>query len=125
SVTSHPPNLLIQLDPTAELLVLVADELDELLIGQEPLIDAHRPRFRVRLRIDDREVDLQMAVRRTPEALDDPRFPRVRAAVHVEPAVVRAVLRAAQVVGLDDQIVPLPMTDRIAVPPRLRLALRR
>src|SRR5690606_26333397 len=35
--------LLIQLNPAAELLVLVADELDQLLIRQEPLIDPHRP----------------------------------------------------------------------------------
>src|SRR5690606_25896236 len=43
--------LLIQLNPAAELLVLVADELDQLLIRQEPLIDPHRPRLRVGLRI--------------------------------------------------------------------------
>src|SRR5690606_28989666 len=85
----------------------------------------HGPGPRVRLRIVDSEVDLQVAERRTPEALDDLRFPRVRAAVHVEPAVERTVLRTAQVIRLDNEIVAFPVAHGVAVPPRLRLALRR
>ena len=49
----------------------------------------------------------------------------VRAAVDVQPAVARAVFGAAQVVGLDDERVALPAADGVAVPERLRLALRR
>jgi hypothetical protein len=115
----------IQLNPAAELLVLVADELDQLLVGQEPLIDTNRPRPRIRLRIDDGEVDPQMAEGWAPEALDERRLSGVRALVHIEPPIELAVFRAAQVVGLDDEIVALPTADRVAVPPGLRVALRR
>src|SRR5690606_7787738 len=104
----HAPYLLIQLNPAPELLVFVADKLDQLLVGQEPLVYSHSPRFGVGLRIVDGKVDLQMAERWTPEALGDLRFPRVRAAVYVEPAIEWTVFRAAQVVGLDDQIVAVP-----------------
>src|SRR5581483_791547 len=120
-----PPVSSVDLDPAPELLVLVADELDRLLVGQQPLIHPDRPRLRVRFRILEREIDLQVPVGRPAEPLGELRLAAVRAAVHVEPAVVRAVLRAAQVVRLDDERVALPVADRIAVPPRLRLALRR
>jgi hypothetical protein len=44
---------------------------------------------------------LQVAEGRTPEALGEFRLLAVRAAVDVEPAVVRSVFRAAQVIGFD------------------------
>src|SRR6185503_3377643 len=120
------PVLLVQLNSAAELLIFVAYELDQFLIRQQPLIDAHRPRLGVRLRIFDREVDLQMAERRPAETLRDLRLARVRTAVHIQPTVGRTVLiGAAQVVCLDHQVVAVPVTDRISVPKRLRLALRR
>ena len=58
-------------------------------------------------------------------ALDEFRLLAVRAAVDVQPSVETAVFRAAQVVGLDDERVAVPVSDRVAVPPRLRLTLRR
>src|SRR5205823_10523772 len=54
---------LVHFDAAAELLVLVADELDHFLIGRNALVDAHRERLRVRLRIFHRDVHLQVAVR--------------------------------------------------------------
>jgi hypothetical protein len=50
--------LLIDLDHLAELLVLIADELDQFLSRPDPEIDAHGPRLGVRLGIVDREIDL-------------------------------------------------------------------
>src|SRR5688572_6166587 len=115
----------VDLDSATELLILVTDELDQLLVGHEALIDADRPWFRVCLRIIDRQVDLQVSERRPTDALGEPHLLTVRTAVHVEPAVVRAVFGAAQVVGFDNQRVSLPASDGVPVPPRLRFALRR
>ena len=115
----------MELDAAAELLVLVADELDQLLVGHQPLIDAHRPWLRVRLGILDRQIDLQMAVSRPPDALGELGVAAVRAAVDVHPAVVGTIFRASKIVGLDDERVPVPSPDGIAIPPRLRLTLRR
>src|SRR4030095_369239 len=120
-----PPQL-IDLDATPELLVLVADELDQLLIGQIALIDPDGPRFRVRLRIVDSYVDLQVPERGAADALSEFRLPAVRAAIDVEPSVVGTVVFCApQIVGFDDKRVAIPTADRVAVPPGLRLALRR
>src|SRR5262252_8555276 len=84
----------LDFDATAELLVLVADELDHLLIRRDALIDAYGERLRVRLRIFDRDVHLQVAVRWTADAVRELRLLGVRAAVHIEPAVARAVFRS-------------------------------
>src|SRR5688572_26565275 len=73
----------VDLDLLPELLVLVADELDQLFIGQKALIDADGPRLRIRLRIFDRQIDLQVVERRTTEALGEFRLVAVRTAVHV------------------------------------------
>ena len=48
----------IDFDQLPELLVLVADEFDQLLVRKEALVDAHRPRPVVRLRIVDGHIDL-------------------------------------------------------------------
>jgi hypothetical protein len=45
--------LLVDLDSPPELLILVADELDQLLVRKNALIDAHRPRSRVGFRVLD------------------------------------------------------------------------
>src|SRR5690349_16686630 len=82
----------LDFDAATELLVLVADELDHFLIRRDALVDAHRERLGVRLRILDRDVHLEMTVRRALDAMGELRLLAVRAAVHVEPAVVRAVL---------------------------------
>jgi hypothetical protein len=62
---------------------------------------------------------------RSVDPFRDLRLLAVGAAVDVEPAVVRAVLGAAQVVGFDHQRVAFPVSNRVAVPERLRLTLRR
>jgi hypothetical protein len=50
---------LVDLDPSTKLLILVADRLDRLLVHHRALVDADGERLRVRLRILDRDVDLE------------------------------------------------------------------
>jgi hypothetical protein len=52
---------LVDLHTAPELLILVADELDRLLVDDDALVDADGERLRVRLRIVDRDVDFQLA----------------------------------------------------------------
>jgi hypothetical protein len=54
-----------------EQVVLEADELDQVGIRQQALVDPDGPRLRVGLRVVDRDVDLQGAEVRAPEAFDD------------------------------------------------------
>src|SRR5215471_3600848 len=115
----------VDLHPPAKLLVLVADELDELGVRHDLLVDADREWLRVRLRIVDRDVDFEPPERGPAEALCELGLLAVRTAADVEPAVARTVFGAAQVVRLDDERVALPMADGIAVPLRLRVALFR
>ena len=91
----------------------------------DALIDAHRERLRVRLRILDGDVHLQVAVGRPLAAVRELRLLGVWAAVDFEPAVVRAVLSSSQIVRFDHEVIALPVSDRVAVPKRLRFALRR
>ena len=100
------------------LLVLVADELDELLIGDEPVVDAHRPRPRVGLGVLDGDVELEPAVGDAAESLGDARRAAEVAAVHVEPAVVAEPHR------LHHERVAFPPSHRVALPPRLRIVGR-
>ncbi len=51
----------------------------------------------------ERQVNLQMVVRRTADFFGELCLLGIRAAVHVNPAVTGAVLGAPQVIGLDDQ----------------------
>src|ERR1700719_894801 len=67
--TSTRPS--VDLDAPSELLVLVADELDSLGVGEELLVDADRERFRVRLRVVDRHIDLEAAEGRAMEPLGE------------------------------------------------------
>src|SRR4030095_17155511 len=53
------------------LVVLVADELDQLTVWHDRLIYADAERLRVRLRIVDRHIDLQHTVVQPPEPLGD------------------------------------------------------
>src|SRR5215472_7683282 len=106
-----------------ELLVLVADELDELVVRRDLLIDAQRQRFRVRLRIVERDVDFQLAVAGPANALGELRPVGIRAAADVEPPVIRARLGSPQVVRVDDKRVAFPASDRVAVPEWLYAAL--
>src|SRR6185436_2112147 len=122
---ARPITRLINFDLPSELLVFIAFELNQLLIDDEPLIDANRPWLRVRLRIVQRVVELQMIERRPADPLRHLCLLAVRAAVDVEPSVVRAVFGAAQIVRLDDQRVAFPVSDRVPVPPGLRLSLWR
>src|SRR5215831_378786 len=115
----------VDFDPPAKLLVFVADELDELGVRHDLLVDANRERLRVRLRIVNRDVDLEPAEGGPAEALREFGLLAVRTAADVEPAVARTVFGAAQVVRVDDERVAVPMADGVAVPLRLRVALFR
>ena len=115
---------LVDLDARPELLVLVADELVRFFVGQEALVNTHGERLGVGLRIFDCNVDLQLAECRTAKPLDEFRLITVWTAADVEPRVIRAALSPTQVICLDDEGVPFPPADRVAVPPGLRLALR-
>src|SRR5689334_16040185 len=92
-------------------VVLQAHELEQFLIGHDPLVVANRPRRRVELRIVDGDIDLHAAISRAAEPLRNFRRVAERRAEHVEPAVV------AQARGFDDQRVLVPVAYRIAVPP--------
>ena len=101
------------LDALPELLVLVADELDRLVVGHDSLVDAqHKHTFGERFRVLERHVDLELAVDRTAEALDELRLIAIRRAAHVQPAVERPLFGAAQVVGFDDERVAVPASQR-------------
>src|SRR5262245_53832069 len=116
---------LVDLDTAPELIVLVANELDQLLIRQKALINAKRKRFGVSLGVFDRNVDLQPAESRTAKAFHKLRFTAVGTAVDVEPSIKRAFFRPSEIVRLDDERVAVPPANRVAVPPGLWLALRR
>src|SRR4030095_14824404 len=74
----------IDLYAPPELLVLVADELDNLIVRRDLLIDANRKWSRVGLRVGERYVDFQLAVCWPANALDELGLVRVWAATHVE-----------------------------------------
>src|SRR5580765_4345394 len=118
-------SLLVDLDLSSELLILVADELDQLRVGQDLLVDPDGKRLGVRLRIVDGDVDLEPSECRPPETLGEFRLLAVWATADVKPAIARTILRASEVVGFDDERVALPAADRVAVPLRLRFALLR
>src|SRR5262245_26392354 len=99
---------LIDFHTSPELLVLVADELDHLLIHSDSLVDSDGERLRVGLRIVDRDVDLELAEDRPPESLGELRLLAVRAAMYVQPPVERPVFGAAQVVGFHNKVVSFP-----------------
>src|SRR5215471_8370395 len=115
------PAASVLLDMLPELLVLIAFEFNEVLVDHEALVDSNGPRLRIRLGIFQRQVNLQMVVRRTADSFSELCLFGIRAAVHVNPAVKGAVLRAPQVVGLNNQRVAVPMADGVAIPPRLQL----
>src|SRR5690349_1435264 len=108
-----------------ELLILVADELDDLVVGRNLLIHTKRNGLRVRLWIVERDVDFQLAVAWPADPLRKLRLLRVRAAADVEPSIVGTRLGSSQVVRLDDQRVAVPSPYRISIPERLDAALRR
>ena len=100
-------------------VVLVADELDQLLVDHDALGDADRERLGVGLRVVDRDRDVQLAEPRPREPLGDLALIGQRTPPHVEPAAVDEVVR------LHHERVALPAADRVAVPPGLGPADRR
>src|ERR1700730_9269974 len=98
-----------------KLLVLETDELDQLSVEHDPLVHPDGKWHRVRLRIVDGDVDFQLAVVDPPEPLGHLAGVVGRAA----PDIVRpSVLEPRR---LHDQRVLVPLPDRVAVPPRLRV----
>src|SRR5260221_14330543 len=100
------------------LLVLPADEFDEVRVELDGLIDLHRPWPGIRFGIIDGDFDFQIAVIHAPEPLDPLCGVGQRSAVDIEPPAV------PESGGLNHQRVTLPLPGRIAVPPRLRIVCR-
>src|SRR5262252_3548979 len=98
-------------------LVLIANELDQLLIERKLVAHANGERLRVRFRVVDRYVDFEVTVVRSPPALGHLALRRHRAALDVEPHVV------AEADSLDDERIAFPVTDGVAVPPRLKIVV--
>src|SRR6185436_2940211 len=115
----------VDLYAVPELVVLVADELDQFLVGENALVYTNSERFRIGLFIFNRDVDLEMTEGRPPNAFREFRLLAIRTAVDIQPTVERAVFRSAQVIGLDHKRVAFPVSDRVAIPPWLRIALFR
>src|SRR2546428_5517936 len=115
----------VDLHAVSKLLVLVADELDQFLVGEKALVYTNSERFRIGLWIFNRDVDLEMTEGRTPDAFREFHLLAIWTAIDIQPTVERAVFRSAQVVGLDHKRVAFPVSDRVAVPPWLRIALFR
>src|SRR5262245_8130810 len=67
-------------------VVLVADELDDLLVGHDALVAPHGERLRIRLRIVDGHIDLEGPEVRTTKAFRHLQCFGIRASVDVEPA---------------------------------------
>src|SRR3954451_2357900 len=122
-VARVPRQSSVELDAPPELLILVADELDDLVVWRDLLVDAERDRPGVGLGVLEGDVDFQFAVSGAAEALDEFRLLRVRAAAHVEPSVVGARLRSPQVVRLDHERVAFPSAYGVPVPERLDTTL--
>src|SRR5262245_53742331 len=101
----------VDLYAAPELVVLVANELDQFLVGEKALIDTNSERFRIGFWIFNRDVDLEMTEGRTPDAFREFSLLAIRTAVHIQPTVERAVFRSAQVVGLDHKRVAFPVSD--------------
>jgi len=100
-------------DALTELLVLVADELDRLLVGRHALVDAHRDGPCERLGVLDRDVDLELAEDRPAEPLDERGLAAVRRAAHVQPPVELALLGAAEIRYSDSKT--LDMTQQVTL----------
>src|SRR5262245_2283879 len=108
-----------------ELLVLVADEFDHFrAVSHDLLLDPDGEWARVRFRIVNRDVDLQVTEVHPTEPLGQCQRVGKRIAFAVEPSIARQTgQRAAEVVRLHNQRVTLPVADRVTVPIGLRLTL--
>src|SRR5438105_12571073 len=95
------------------LLVLLADELDQLSIRHEALMNRNRPRLGVRFGIVDCYFDVEMTEVGPPVALDDSRFVGERAAFHIQPAEIAEPCR------FHHHRVAFPVAYGVAIPPWL------
>src|SRR5678815_2057929 len=94
---------------TRRLIVLLADELDqlgvELAVGHQSMMDTDCERTRVRLRIVDGDVDLDRAVVQPTPPFGHLRSVSQWTAVDVEPPAI------AKAAGLHDERVAVPSSD--------------
>src|SRR5262245_13731744 len=96
---------------------VLTDELDQLLVEHDTLVQSHRKRLGIGLRIIDRHFDFKRAEIWAAESLDDSSFIGQRVAVHVEPDTVNEARR------LDNESISLPLSDGVAIPPGLRIVV--
>src|SRR5690348_7893794 len=100
------------------MIVLLADELDQLFVDAEPPVDAHRPWFCIGLRVVDSDVDFDPSVVRPAELFGDLRAGREGGALNVQPSLV------SQPDSLDNKGIALVLANGVAIPKRLRIAGR-
>ena len=101
--------------PERFLVVLVADVLDQFRIRKQSLALSIGQRLRVRLRIVDRDLDIQVPDIAAPEPFDQVHCVAMRMAAAIEPGLV------VEAGGVNDQGVAFPETDRVSQPGRLRI----
>src|SRR5688572_32508701 len=88
-----------------------ADELNEFGIWHDTLVDPDRPWLRVRLWVIDGDVDLESAVVYPAESFSNLGSGCQWCSTNIQPFAVADVAR------LNDQRIPFPLSDGIAVPP--------
>src|ERR1700735_1795700 len=99
--------------------VLLADEFDQISIEHDPLMDLDRPGLRISLRVFHGDFDFEMPIIGPLETFRHFAGFSQRTPLNVEPYVVSETSR------LYHQRVAIPLTDRIAIPPRLRILRKR
>src|SRR6185312_8765090 len=100
-------------------ILIYTHELTQLRVRHEAAVDDGIERFRIGLRIVDRDLDLEVAEVQPADALGELRRARQRAAAHVEPAVIHQPRR------FDDERVAVPVADRVAVVPGIDVVFLR
>ncbi|MBV8841784.1 MAG: hypothetical protein JO307_03135 [Bryobacterales bacterium] len=110
--------LVIQIAQIVPGIPVLANRLEEFRIGHQLLHYPDGKRFCIRLRVLDRNVDLQRAEVDALEAFHH--FPRARkrAPIHIQPDIVAKSHRR------DRQCVAFPLAHRVAVPPGRKLGTR-
>src|SRR5262249_41434381 len=98
---------------------VLADELDEFRIRHDPLVHFNFPGLGIRFRIVNRDLDLKGSIVGPAKALGHFRLIAERASSYIKPLVV------GETGSFDYQSVAFPATDRISIPPRLRIFPRK
>src|ERR1051325_7193252 len=111
-----PPGLLQALQSA----IVLAEVLHQLGVRHQDEMDRIRlPRTRVRLRVVDLHLEIQVSEVDSLEPLCRLQRVGVRVAVVIEPTALLPVSAALESSGIDDERVAFPATDGVAVPRRI------